>query len=1046
MPGAADDACLAGVRAEDAEGRPDRRPRNMISPALQRQFEAAGEHMRSSHALERQLTIVQKLELYGLFKQATKGDCGEDQPSVQERKEYLKWEAWVGKRGVSRAEAMEDYVNTIRELDPTFAPPAAPARAPGADQAAGSYLSAKGEEEGEEAGAEAGADGGVAAAALPPGPSGPPESSESPALAPRPAADDGAAESKMAETPAPASPTAAAGAAAAGAEQKGDRGAEERAPRMKGILYKQRDVFRGWRPRTFELQGCVLRYWVSVDDAMPRATISLHGATVTAVNASADVPMFHDDASGEEFYPFVIAHPGSAKAWNLAATSFKDLVAWVEALSAAARLSPDAAGEALLSPQHSPRGSSDRSRAAPAPSAAAAPPAEAKAPAPAPAAATTAATAAAAPAQGLSAKGVPVAFSDHIEGLVQRLLRETQGTQGWTPAFEKKGVRAYRKAGADGCITVRGDGRIMHHPLAVLRCITDLQRKHKYDTNYESGERVAVWSPQCFADHITFKQVWPTTQRDMVNIVHWRVTEQGYLVVLACSKELDAVPERRGIVRAEVAIGGWVMRPLPRNAGVDCSYMVETDLKGTLPSSIKAMVAENQPLLVAAVRKEMDDYGDDSPDTSDADFCERPIEDATFEGVIPRSVGHRPFDAPPGAAARGAAPQAGQAPQQRWQYPPQPQPQQNGTNGSSGSGGGTHDGRARRRQAGAGAGAGAGSASGAGYGQIRPRDLLVLFLPVLFWAALRPAHPLRGFAFLTGLYLASDYLWSRRLGEGRELPRGGLWGAGEVFGDAGARLGVAFSVDLRRVLRFLEEQRSAAQSRRAEVTVTHIAMRAVALALSEPELRDLNGHVVCGRFYGRPDVDVSAVLRARGGKGLQVAKVPAAQRLSTDGIAQALDGRLAQAQQKGSAASARQQRRAFLREACPYRLRPLLAWVMARLQDLGAEVPLLGVEPTPFGTAAVLTLPHNRNWSNVDMLLAPSWAPGRMPASVVVTLGGICAKPRIVSAVKLTTASVLNVSVSVQGGDFLRARQLAERLQELMTDPSVLDAAGGLDD
>ena len=69
-----------------------------------------------------------------------------------------------------------------------------------------------------------------------------------------------------------------------------------------------------------------------------------------------------------------------------------------------------------------------------------------------------------------------------------------------------------------------------------------------------------------------------------------------------------------------------------------------------------------------------------------------------------------------------------------------------------------------------------------------------------------------------------------------------------------------------------------------------------------------------------------------------------------------------------------------------------------------------------------------------------------MPASVVVTLGGICAKPRIVSAVKLTTASVLNVSVSVQGGDFLRARQLAERLQELMTDPSVLDAAGGLDD
>ncbi|KAI5062074.1 hypothetical protein GOP47_0022613 [Adiantum capillus-veneris] len=51
-----------------------------------------------------------KLILYGLFKQATTGDCNTSRPGLLDLKGKAKWDAWNALKGKTKEEAMEDYI------------------------------------------------------------------------------------------------------------------------------------------------------------------------------------------------------------------------------------------------------------------------------------------------------------------------------------------------------------------------------------------------------------------------------------------------------------------------------------------------------------------------------------------------------------------------------------------------------------------------------------------------------------------------------------------------------------------------------------------------------------------------------------------------------------------------------------------------------------------------------------------------------------------------------------------------------------------------
>ena len=56
------------------------------------------------------------LQLYALFKQATDGDVSGDRPGGFDFKAIAKYNAWEEKKGTSKEQAMQEYVNLVARL------------------------------------------------------------------------------------------------------------------------------------------------------------------------------------------------------------------------------------------------------------------------------------------------------------------------------------------------------------------------------------------------------------------------------------------------------------------------------------------------------------------------------------------------------------------------------------------------------------------------------------------------------------------------------------------------------------------------------------------------------------------------------------------------------------------------------------------------------------------------------------------------------------------------------------------------------------------
>ncbi|MCB9727370.1 MAG: acyl-CoA-binding protein [Deltaproteobacteria bacterium] len=56
------------------------------------------------------------LTLYGLYKQATDGDATGPRPGMLDVRGRAKHDAWAGRAGQSRADAMKEYIETVDRL------------------------------------------------------------------------------------------------------------------------------------------------------------------------------------------------------------------------------------------------------------------------------------------------------------------------------------------------------------------------------------------------------------------------------------------------------------------------------------------------------------------------------------------------------------------------------------------------------------------------------------------------------------------------------------------------------------------------------------------------------------------------------------------------------------------------------------------------------------------------------------------------------------------------------------------------------------------
>ncbi|KAL0037393.1 hypothetical protein WJX79_005832 [Trebouxia sp. C0005] len=85
-------------------------------------FQAAADFVES-HASN--VTDGHKLDLYGLYKQATSGPCSTAKPSLFDFRGRAKWSAWNSVGKLSEAEAREHYVRLVHQFFPSWQPDAA---------------------------------------------------------------------------------------------------------------------------------------------------------------------------------------------------------------------------------------------------------------------------------------------------------------------------------------------------------------------------------------------------------------------------------------------------------------------------------------------------------------------------------------------------------------------------------------------------------------------------------------------------------------------------------------------------------------------------------------------------------------------------------------------------------------------------------------------------------------------------------------------------------------------------------------------------------
>jgi len=81
--------------------------------ALQDDFQNA---VNRSQQLPKRPSNEELLTLYALFKQASEGDVSGDRPGGFDFKAIAKYDAWTEKKGISKDQAMQDYIKLVDRL------------------------------------------------------------------------------------------------------------------------------------------------------------------------------------------------------------------------------------------------------------------------------------------------------------------------------------------------------------------------------------------------------------------------------------------------------------------------------------------------------------------------------------------------------------------------------------------------------------------------------------------------------------------------------------------------------------------------------------------------------------------------------------------------------------------------------------------------------------------------------------------------------------------------------------------------------------------
>lgn len=203
--------------------------------------------------------------------------------------------------------------------------------------------------------------------------------------------------------------------------------------------------------------------------------------------------------------------------------------------------------------------------------------------------------------------------SESVETLIENLCElsdGTEGSDGWISVSKYKGVDILKRPAREGerpWDTLKGTSVICVPIHYIVAYVFSLEYRGEWDDLYKKGETVQQYGPLSKVTLMEYKPVWPASGRDFATFWHLHLLGEGEFCMACEAVELESCPEQKGLVRAEVVIGGFVVKELSSDPP-KCllTYVTRADLKGSLPIRLVNRVASTQPQGVAVIRDKLE--------------------------------------------------------------------------------------------------------------------------------------------------------------------------------------------------------------------------------------------------------------------------------------------------------------------------------------------------------------------------------------------------------------------------------------------------------
>ena len=310
---------------------------------------------------------------------------------------------------------------------------------------------------------------------------------------------------------------------------------------------------------------------------------------------------------------------------------------------------------------------------------------------------------------------------------------------------------------------------------------------------------------------------------------------------------------------------------------------------------------------------------------------------------------------------------------------------------------------------------------------ISTMSLFVLFIPVTLYYAIDRQY--RAFAFIFGVVFAVEYVFRMHMGTPRKKTN--CIGLSKI---PAGHIDASFAIDLTRLLRFLESRRD---SSGVEITISHIALKAAAIAISE--IPNLNGYVVDDEFYfsRKSGIDVSLSTEIFGNESVMM-KVNNVNVKPIDYLADEIKNRKKVIASEGpSTPKMLSLIYGILPRFFARYVRRLFFYVGS---NVGVSVPFLGIEAFPQGVCNIVTIPSKeKSEGEVEVALTPNRLNSGAP--MCLTVGSVSLQPIFDENKHLSAQHVLNIAVSIDSKacSLAEGKRFAARVQQLMSTPSLLD-------